>query len=139
MARPSIQERLNSAFTTTKKLHKFDFKASWFYVRVNGVANSIIIARTDVEEISGIVKENKEVTELAMLAKDIYLFGRATANTEKEQPTCYYKNEPCYGDIFLGCKIEKKIHPMPFSDAIANIEKLQFVKKSDKAISVVMI
>lgn len=139
MARPSIQERLNSAFANTKTLHKFEFKTSWFYVRVSSIANSIVIVKTDMSEISSVVQEEKETKELAMLAKDIYLFGRALAIGEKEQPTCYYKNLPCYGNVFIAYKMDKKIHPLPFNDAITNIEKLQFAKKSDKTINVVMI
>ncbi|WP_233787886.1 hypothetical protein, partial [Dulcicalothrix desertica] len=62
-------------------------------------------------EVNGIVQENATVKEIAMLEKDIYLFGRATPLDEKEKPTCYHKNLPCYGDTFIAFKEGKKIHP----------------------------
>ncbi|BDA70213.1 hypothetical protein CAL7716_043790 [Calothrix sp. PCC 7716] len=139
MPKQSIQEKLQASFSQTKSLYQFNIKAGWFYVKISATANVILIAGTDMAEVSGIIRDKNDVAELAMLEKDIYLFGRATAIDEKEKPTCYHKNLPCYGDIFVAFKDGKKIHPIPFENAIKNIEKLQFAKKSDKTIHVTMV
>lgn len=139
MAKQTIQDKINSAFDSTKTLYKFNLKNGWFYVHVSPVANSINIVGTEVLEISGFVQAQNTVKELAMLVKDVYLFGRDIPADEKEKPTCYFKNVAFYGDIFIAFKNGKKLHPVPFTDAITNIEKLQFAKKSQMTITVTMI
>ena len=104
--------------------------------KISPVANTILIAGTDMSEASGIVQDKAVLDTLVMLEKDIYLFGRAIAADEKEKPTCYHKNLPCYGDVFIAFKDGKKIHPIPFTNAISSIEKLQFDKKSNKTIAI---
>lgn len=139
MAKQSLQDKLQASFATTKTLHKFEFKTTWFYVKISLAANTILIAGTDMLEVSGIVQDNHTVKELVMLEKDIYLFGRALPTDEKEKPTCYHKNRPCYGDVFIAFKDGKKIHPIPFTNAINSIEKLQFDKKSNKTIAITVV